>query len=72
MALNLNTAIQYAPAYDVVLSNYVWLQKDQQPWQHSTNDHIVIIWALASDVDADGSQAIFPQDPMVHDDASPY
>ena len=37
---------QDAPAYDVVLTNQVWLQTDQQFRTYSRNSHFLIIEAL--------------------------
>ena len=37
---------QNTPAYGAILSNQVWLQRDQRFRRYSTNSHILIIEAL--------------------------
>ena len=62
---------QDTPAYDAVLTNQVWLQRDQQFRRHNENSQILII-SPHCDLDTENSEPIFPQDTLPHDNTPPY
>ena len=55
------------PAYDVVLSNQVWLQTDQQFRRFSRNSHISIISALPVTLTLKTAPNYFQYDTLAHD-----